>query len=727
MRYPSRRSSLLVVVSIATLGFVAAAQPPKRLDYPQPVRGDTVDNYHGTLVPDPYRGLEDLDSDATRSWITAQAQLTNSYLTALPGRERLRSRLSQLVNYERFGVPFQAGGHYFFTRNSGLQNQNVLYVTKALDAPPTIAFDPNTLSKDGSLAVVGYVPSHGGRLLAYGVSVSGSDWTDWHVRDLDTGLDLPDVIRFTKYYEPVFSGDDRGLVYSALPAPAPGAELSAQDLGNAVYYHVLGTPASADQKLLEFPAHADWQYLPGLSDDGRWLVVAAGEGQVGDKGVHNVYLIDMASATRAVTTVVEGFKAAYVYAGADQGQLFFLTTAGAPNGKVIAIDPLQPAASPRTVIAEGPDAIDLTSPSVTLVAHQLFVRTMRDARTRVVAYGLDGKLLREIALPGTGTAIGFAGQAADRATFFLFTDLVTASTVYRYDPETGKSQVFRAPKVNFDSGAFEQKQVFYPGKDGTRIPMMLAYRKGLKLNGQNPVLLYGYGGFGIPVLPTFSSSRIAWLELGGVYAIANIRGGGEYGEAWHRQANRARKQVVFDDFIAATEWLIAQRYTSTPRLAIRGESNGGLLVGACITQRPELFGAAIAGVGVMDMLRFDRFGQGAGWTGEYGSPQDARDFPALYAYSPLHRVRAGTRYPATMIITGDHDTRVIPMHSFKFAAAMQAAQAGPAPILLNVELSSGHGGGPTVAQAIEQNADAFAFLADRLRIPLKTAAARQAR
>lgn len=701
-----------------------AAPAPKRLDYPRPVRGDTVDNYHGTMVPDPYRGLEDLDSAATRSWVAAQAQLTNSYLAALPGRERLRSRLSQLVNYERFGAPFQAGGKYFYTRNSGLQNQNVLYVATALDAPPSVAFDPNTLSKDGSLAVVGYVPSHGGRLLAYGVSVSGSDWTDWHVRDLDTGLDLPDVIRFTKYYEPVFSGDDRGLVYSAFPAPAPGAELSAQDLGNAVYYHVLGTPASADQKLLERAARPDWQYQPDLSDDGRWLVVTAGEGQVGDKGVENVYLIDMASATRTVTPVVEGFSAAYVYAGSDQGQLFFLTTAGAPNGKVIAIDPLQPAASPRTIIAEGADAIDLTAPSVTLVAHQLFVQTMHDAHSRVVTYGLDGKLLREIVLPGAGTAAGFGGQAQDRVTFYRFTDLVTASTVYRYDPETGRSQVFRAPKVNFDSGAFEQKQVFYPGKDGTRIPMLLAYRKGLKLNGQNPVLLYGYGGFGIPVLPSFSFARIAWLELGGIYAIANIRGGGEYGEAWHRQAYRERKQVVFDDFIAAAEWLIAQRYTSTPRLAIRGESNGGLLVGACITQRPELYGAAIAGVGVMDMLRFDRFGQGAGWAGEYGSPQDASDFPALYAYSPLHRVRAGTRYPATMIITGDHDTRVMPMHSFKFAAAMQAAQAGPAPILLNVELSSGHGGGPTVTQAIEQNAAVLAFLADRLRIPLKAAATR---
>lgn len=714
MRHPSRRSGLLVVIGVAALSFVTAAPAPKRLDYPRPVRGDTVDNYHGTMVPDPYRGLEDLDSAATRSWVAAQAKLTNGYLEALPGRERLRSRLAQLVNYERFGVPFQAGGQYFYTRNSGLQNQNVLYVASTLDAPPTVALDPNTLSKDGSLAVVGYVPSHNGRLLAYGVSVSGSDWTDWHVRDLATGLDLPDVIRFTKYYEPVFSGDDRGLVYSAFPAPAPGAELTTQDFGNAVYYHALGTPSSADRKLLEFPAHADWQYLPGLSDDGRWLVVTAGEGQVGDKGVHNVYLIDMVATTRAVTTVVDDFKAAYVYAGSDQGQLFFLTTAGAPNGKVIAIDPLQPDAGPRTVIPEGPDAIDLTSPSVSLVAHQLFVQTMRDAHTRIVTYGLDGRLLREIALPGAGTAVGFGGQAADRATFYRFTDLVTASTVYRYDPETGQSLVFRAPKLNFDSGAFEQKQVFYRVKDGTRIPMVIAHRKGLRLNGQNPVLLYGYGGFGIPVLPSFGFARIAWLELGGVFAIANIRGGGEYGEAWHRQAYRARKQVVFDDFIAAAEWLIAKRYTSTARLAIQGDSNGGLLVGACITQRPDLFGAAVAGVGVLDMLRFDRFGQGAGWTGEYGSPQDADDFPVLYAYSPLHRVRAGTRYPATMIITGDHDTRVMPMHSFKFAAALQAAQAGPAPILLNVELSSGHGGGPTVAQAIEQNANMYAFLADRL-------------
>ena len=699
------------------LSLLALAQQgySKSSDYPVPVRGSTVDDYHGTRVPDPYRGLEDLDSAATRAWVGAEAQLTDRYLAALPDRGRLRSRLAALVDYERFGVPFQAHGRYFYSRNSGLQNQSVLYVADAPDAQARVALDPNSLSTDGSLAVVGYVASHDGRLLAYGVSVSGSDWTDWHFRDISSGNDLPDVIRFTKYYAPVFSHDDRGIYYSAFPAPPAGAELSAQDLGDAVFYHALGTAVAADRKLLEISGHPDWQYEPHLSDDGRWLVVAAGEGEVGDKGLENIYSIDVSAASPTVTPIVEGFAAAYVYVGSDAGRLYFLTTLGAPNGKVIAVDPVH-ANPPAVVIPEGKDAIDLTETSVTLVDHQLLVRSIRDAHNRVMAYGLDGKPRREIELPGAGTADGFLGRPGDRETFYSFTDLIRPPTVYRYDLEKGESRIFRAPKTNFESQAFEQRQVFYPGKDGTRIPMLLVYRKGLKLDGRNPVLLYGYGGFGIPVLPEFSAPRIAWLESGGVYAIANIRGGGEYGEAWHRQANRSHKQVVFDDFIAAAEWLIAERYTISGRLAIQGESNGGLLVGACLTQRPDLYGAAIAGVGVMDMLRFDRFGQGAGWTGEYGSPEDPAAFPTLYAYSPLHHVRPGTAYPATLIVTGDHDTRVMPMHSFKFAAAMQAAQSGPEPILLYIEKSSGHGGGPTVSQVIEQNADIYAFLLDRLGV-----------
>ncbi len=372
----------------------------------------------------------------------------------------------------------------------------------------------------------------------------------------------------------------------------------------------------------------------------------------------------------------------------------------------------------RTVVAEGSEAIALSEgePSVTLVHHQLIVQTMRDAHSRVVTYGLDGRLRHEIKLPEPGTVSGFAGLATDRLTFYSFTDLITPQTIYNYDLEKDESNVYRVPKVDFDWAGFEERQVFYPGKDGTRIPMLLAYRRGLKADEAHPLVLYGYGGFGIPILPWFDPARIAWLELGGVYAIANIRGGGEYGEAWHRQANRAHKQVVFDDFIAAAQWLVAEHYTSTTKLAIWGESNGGLLVGACLTQRPDLFGAAIAGVGVMDMLRFDHFGQGAGWSGEYGSPQDPADFPALYAYSPLHHVRSGVEYPATLIVTGDHDTRVLPAHSFKFTAALQAAQLGHAPILLYTEKSSGHGGGPTVSQAIEQNAVIYALLADRLGV-----------
>jgi prolyl oligopeptidase len=687
------------------------------LEYPAPARGTAVDDYHGTRVPDPYRGLEDLDSPATRAWVGAEAQLTDRFLAKLPDRDRLRARLATLFDYERFGVPFKARGRYFYSRNSGLQNQSVLYVANALDAQPRVALDPNLLSKDGSLAVAHYVASHDGRLLAYGVSVSGSDWTDWHVRDVLSGRDLPDVIRFTKYYAPVFSHDDQGIYYSAFPAPAAGAELSAQDIGDAVFYHALGTPAATDRKLLEIANHPDWQYEPHMSDDGRWLVVTAGEGEVGDKGLENIYLFDLNAPVPSATIIVEGFTAAYVYVGSDAGRLYFLTTLDASNGKVIAIDPVHPTANPaRTVIAEGTEAIDLTDTSVTLVDHQLIVRTMHDVHSRVIAYGLDGEPRGEIKLPGTGTVGGFRGRSDDRVTFYSFTDLIRPRTVYRYDLETGRSRVFRTPKANFDPREFEERQVFYPGKDGTRIPMLLAYRKGVKLDGRNPVLLYGYGGFGVSILPEFSPENIAWLELGGVYAIANIRGGGEYGEAWHRQAIRGHRQVAFDDFIAAAEWLIAQRYTSTDRLAIEGESNGGLLVGACVTQRPDLYRAAIAGVGVMDVLRFNGFGQGAGWSGELGSPQDSADFPALYAYSPLHRVRSGTRYPATLIITGDHDTRVMPMHSFKFAAAMQAAQSGPEPILLYVEQSSGHGGGSTISQVIEQTAGIYAFLVDRLGI-----------
>ena len=687
-------------------------------EYPPAARGPVVDDYHGVKVADPYRWLESLDSPQTRAWVEAEAHLTDGYLASLPQRERLRNRIAALYDYERFGIPFREGGRYFYTSNTGHEDQSVLYTMRALGERAVVALDPNTLSPAG--IVTAYVPSRDGRLLAYGVSLGGSDWTDWRIRDLTTQTDLPDVLRFTKYYLPVFTHDGRGLYYSAFPAPRPGAELSTPDVDDAIWYHALGTPAAADRRVLYESAHRDWQYAPHVTADGRWLVVTAGEGEVGDQGREDVYLVDLHAPAPDVVPVARGFEAAFDYVGADAGRLYFLTTLDAPNGRVIAIDPENPARDNwRSVVGEGADAIDLTARSVTLVGHQLIVRSLHSAQSRVATYDLDGRALREIELPGPGTAGGFDGQADDRETFYSFTDLITPPTIYRYDLETGRSTLWRAPWVAFTPAQFEERQVFYPSKDGTRIPMLLAYRKGLKLDGQNPTLLYGYGGFGIPNLPTFNPARIAWLEMGGVFANASIRGGGEFGEAWHRQAIRTHKQVVFDDFIAAAEWLIAEHYTSSPKLAIYGRSNGGLLVGACLTQRPELYGAAVPQVGVLDMLRFDRFGQGAGWEGDYGSPDDPADFKALYAYSPVHNVHPGTRYPATLIITGDHDTRVMPMHSFKFTAALQAAQAGAAPVLLEVERDSGHGGAETVTHAIALNADIYSFLVRNLNVTLE--------
>jgi prolyl oligopeptidase len=711
-RFRFTRRNVVRLASLALLIACAATAPAQdRLTYPPATRGPVVDEHHGTKVADPYRWLEDLDSPETRAWVTAEARLTEDYLSKIGTRPDIRKRLRELYDFEKFGLPFKEGGRAFYTHNTGLQEQSVLLVTGGPGGEPAVALDPNQLSADGSLAVAGYVASRDGMRLAYGVSVANSDWTEWRIRDLATGKDLADVIRWTKYYPPVWAPDGGGLFYSAFSAPPPGEELSVRDLGNALYHHALGTPQSADRKILERPEHADWQFEPHITRDGRWLVVAAGEGQVGDKGLVNLYTVALGKPTWTVEPIVEGFGAGYVFAGADGGLMYFATTLDAPRGRVIAIDPSHRERGRwKEIVPQGADAIDMNSAGVTLVGHQLIVTTLHDAHSRVTVYDLDGRPRREVKLPGPGTVKGFEGNADDPETFYSFNDAITPPTLYRYDAQTGASTVFRAPRTAFKSGDFETKQVFYPGKDGTKIPMTLAYRKGLKLDGANPTLLYGYGGFGVSLLPAFHPARAAWIEMGGVYAVANLRGGGEYGEEWHRQGTRGRKQVVFDDFIAAAEWLIAQRYTSTPKLAILGGSNGGLLVGACVNQRPDLFGAAIASVGVMDMLRFDRFGQGAGWVGDYGSPSDPSDFKALHAYSPYHNVRPATRYPATMVITGDHDTRVMPAHSFKFAAAMQAAQAGPAPVLLNVEVASGHRGGTTVTQAIDQNADIYAFL-----------------
>jgi len=696
---------------------LAAAAHAAPLAYPPAAIGPVVEDYHGTRVADPYRWLEELDAPATRAWVDAERRLSDDYLASRPARKAIRARLAKLYGFEYIGTPFRAGGRLFHTRGGGRLGQPQLLMREGANGAAVVALDPNSLSADNHLAVVGFVPSPDGHRLAYGVSVSGSDWVDWHVRDLDSGRDLPDVLHDTKYYRPVFARDGHGLYYSAFPAPPAGEDLTVPDRDNAIWYHALGTPSEADVRLLALPGHPDWQYQPSLTDDGRWLIVTAGEGEVGDKNLENVYALDLSHPGSAPVTLADGFAAAYLYVGSAGERVFLLTSLGAQRGRVVAIDPSRAAPDAwHEVIAEGPDAIAFSAGNVVHARGHFVVETMRDAANRVTIYREDGSKVGEVVLPGAGTVSGLDADGSDDDVYYTYSSLIAPPTVYHYAFAAGVPTLYAAPTLAYDAGAFEQRQVFYTGRDGTRIPLLLAYRKGLKLDGRNPVLLYGYGGFANAVLPSFSESRIPWLEMGGVYAIANIRGGGEYGEAWHRAGTLEHKQVVFDDFAAAAEFLVARHYTNPKRLGIIGHSNGGLLVGASLTQRPALFGAAVAGVGVLDMLRFDRFGQGAGWIGDYGSPQNPAQFKALYAYSPLHHVRAGTRYPPTLVITGDHDTRVMPMHSFKFAAALQAAQAGPAPILLDIERSSGHGGGTTITQAIEQNADIYAFLADALHV-----------
>ena len=689
------------------------------LSYPPARRDDVPDDYNGIKVADPYRWMEKLDSPETRDWVKAEAALTDAYLEKIPVRDVLQKRLTALLNFEKFGTPFHKANQYFYSHNSGLQQQSVLLVSQGFDGAPKVAFDPNALSTNGSLAVVGYVASPDGSTLAYAVSQGGSDWTDWHFRDIASGRDLPDVVKWTKYYHPIFTVDGKGVYYSVFPAPPPGQELKVRDLGDAVFLHVLGAPSSDDRKLYERADHPDWQFEPYLTKDGHWLVLRVGEGEVGDKGLENLYVLNLKSPDISSAPLAEGFDKNYMYIGADQGLLFFETTVDAPRGRVVAIDPSAAERVWKEVIPQGPDTMDVDRGSVTLMDHQLIVRTLHDVASKVVIYGLDGSLRREVTLPGRGTAAGFDGEADDKETFYSYTDMAMPMTIYRLDLESGVSSVYRAPKIAFDTSVLETKQVFYRAKDGTRIPMTLAYKKGIRLDGSNPTLLYAYGGFGNSMLPRFDATRMVWLERGGVYAVANIRGGGEYGEEWHRQAIREHKQIVFEDFASAAEWLIAQGYTSTPKLAIEGGSNGGLLMGASVTQRPDLFGAVLAYVGVMDMLRFDQFGQGAGWVGDYGVPHNPEDFKTLRAYSPYHNVRPGTHYPATMVITGDHDARVMPAHSFKFAAAMQNAQAGPAPVLLRVRLSTGHGAGPTTSQLVAEKADAYAFLMENLGMEMK--------
>ncbi|MDP9314624.1 MAG: prolyl oligopeptidase family serine peptidase [Chloroflexota bacterium] len=678
--------------------------PTNSLNYPLSPRGAHVDLLHGQEIGDPYRWLEDADSPESRLWIEEQNKLTTHYLEDIAARPRIQRRLTELWNYEKYGVPFKRGGRYFFTRNDGLQNQSALYWMDTFDAEPQLLLDPNTLSADGTVALTGYAVSDDGRLLAYGLSASGSDWMEWRVREVESGQDRPDHLQWVKFSGAAWTPDSQGFFYSRYDAPEAGTAYKGANYYHKLFYHRINTPQSADLLVHESPEHKEWGFGGEVTDDGRYLVITVWQGTHRENGV--LYK-DLQEDNTPVVPLLLDFDASYVFVGNDGPRFFFVTDCGAPRLRLICIDIEQPQREHwQAIIGEAEDTLQ----QVTLVNQTFIAIYLHNAHSLVQLYAMDGALSRSVELPGIGTVSGFGGQADDRETFFSFNSVTTPGVIYHFDVASGTRTVFRAPQLLFDPQQYVSHQVFYTSRDGTRIPMLISHKQGLALNGANPTYLYGYGGFNIPLTPTFSVAIMVWMELGGVFAQANLRGGGEYGKPWHEAGTKLRKQNVFDDFIAAAEWLIAHDYTSTAKLAIGGGSNGGLLVGACMTQRPDLFAACLPAVGVLDMLRFHKFTIGWAWVSDYGSPDDPGEFAALLAYSPYHNIKPGTHYPATLITTGDHDDRVFPAHSFKFAAALQAAQGGPAPILIRIETKAGHGAGKPTSKLIEAAADRWAFL-----------------
>ena len=678
------------------------------LRYPDTHKVEQTDDYHGVSVSDPYRWLEDPDSDQTKAWVEAQNQITLGYLQQIPVREALQKRLTQLWDYEKYSVPFKEGNRYFYFKNDGLQNQSVLYTLNSLDAEPRVLLDPNKLSDDGTVALSGLSISEDGAWMAYGLSTSGSDWQEWRVRNIETGEDTSDRLQWIKFSGASWTHDHKGFFYSRYDEPNEKTKLEDANYFQKLYYHRLGTNQADDSLIYDRPDHKEWGFQGGVSEDGQYLIVSV---WLGTDPRNLVFYKDLANLDAPVVELVSDFEASFSFIDSEKNLFWFQTDLDAPRGRVIAIDVTQPDRQQwQEIIPQSAETLE----SVGLLNDQLVASYLKDARSQVKIFGLNGDFVREVALPGIGSAGGFDGKREDTETFYSFTSFTTPPTIYRYNLVTDESTLFRQPQVDFNPDAYETRQVFYSSKDGTQVPMFITHKKGLKLDGSNPTYLYAYGGFGISITPSFSVGNLVWMELGGVFALPNLRGGGEYGEEWHQAGTKLKKQNVFDDFIAAGEWLIANGYTTSEKLAIAGGSNGGLLVGACMTQRPDLFGAALPAVGVLDMLRFHKFTIGWAWTAEYGSPEDPEEFKALYAYSPLHQLKSETAYPATLITTADHDDRVVPAHSFKFAAALQVAHSGSDPVLIRIETKAGHGAGKPTTKVIEEIVDKWAFLVKTL-------------
>jgi prolyl oligopeptidase len=709
------RIILFMACTLATLSMTtSSANADKPLSYPNTRRVDHVDIYHGVKVPDPYRWLEDdvRTSKEVADWVAAENKVTFAYLNAIPEREAILRRVRELWNYEKYSVPFKAGGRYFYTKNNGLQNQSVLYVQDSLDGSPRLLLDPNTWSNDGTVALTGLSVSDDGRYLAFSKSEAGSDWRGWHVLEVATGKQLADDVRWAKFSEASWTPDSRGFFYSRFEEPTAGAKFQSLNFNQKVFYHRLGGPQTDDVLVYQRPDHPDWGFAAHVTEDGRYLVITTWKGT---DPKNRVTYKDLAEPYGLPVELIDDLTNEFNFVGNDGPVFYFKTDLEAPRGRVIAIDLRQPArVNWKEIIPQAPENLG----GVNLVGNLLVAHYLKDVKTQIKMFEPGGKFVREVSLPSIGVASGFAGRRADTETFYSFSSFNRPPTMYRYDLITGASSVFREPRVAFNPDDYEVKQVFYSSRDGTKVPMFIAHKKGIKLDGKNPTLMYGYGGFNIPLTPAFSISNLVWMEMGGVYAQPNIRGGGEYGKEWHQAAVKLKRQTAYDDFLAAAQWLVDHQVTRPSKLAIKGGSNGGLLVGAALTQRPDLFGAALPAVGVMDMLRFHKFTAGRYWVDDYGSSDNPQEFKALYAYSPYHNLKKGTRYPATLVTTADTDDRVVPSHSFKFIAALQYAQAAAAPVLARIETRAGHGAGRPTAQILEEVADQWAFLVKNLDMKL---------
>ena len=691
---------------------VSSVAAQKGFDYPKANKTGQVDDYHGVKVPDPYRWLENTESAESQAWIEAENKLTNEYLSSITERTAIRNRLTELWNYERYSAPSKVGSKYIYTRNDGLQNQSVLYIADSISDTGKVFFDPNKLTADGTAALNGSSFTDDGKLWAYGIARSGSDRTEWRVMNVETGEHLTDTLRPNRQGGVSWLKDNSGFFYSRFPDAQDGAELKNQNFFQKLYFHKLGTPQSEDYVVYERPDNKEYFVGSEVSEDGKWLIITVGKGT---ERMNMVYFKDLTNKDSAILPLITDLSAAYNFIGNDGSLFYFLTDKNSPLGRVVSVNVTDKTPEWKDIVPESKETLR----GVNFINNQFVLNYLKDAFTQIKIVTTSGQLVRNVKLPGIGSAGGFGGKRADSETFYSYSSYNAPPTIYRYEMKSGKSKLFRKAKVKFNPADFKVKQVFYNSKDGTRVPMFIVHKKGVKLNGNNPTILYGYGGFNIPQTPGFSVARLPWLEMGGVYAVANLRGGSEYGKSWWENGAKLKKQNVFDDFIAAAEWLIANKYTSTAKLAIQGGSNGGLLVGAVLNQRPDLFGAALPAVGVMDMVRFTKFTIGWAWTSDYGSPDNPTEFKALYAYSPLHNIKPGTKYPATLVTTADHDDRVFPAHSFKYAATLQAAQAGPAPILIRIETKAGHGAGKPTAKIIEEQADIYGFLVKSLGVKMK--------